>query len=605
MNLLHQFILITSNCSKIMKNIFLLTIAFLMNALWLKAQTPCPNLVINGDFEVPNASFAYGLPFNAGCVFNTYAITTNFNLKCAAFPSFSARTNPGTGKFLVVQGGSAVNVWSTNVTVTPNTPYTFSFWVSGTTPYPTSLAMVVGGSNVPLSITVPSVSNWVQYTYSGTTPVGITNLPIAIRQLSSGEAYSYGIDDIAFSSCSPEPPCVSCVGNVSSPNLVANGSFTNGNDGSFTSGLTYSTGCATGNYGVTTSFNTFCSLWTTPTTANSAPNFLVLDGLDNGNIPTVLWKAPVSLTTATDYCFSFKWALAFADFRQNFPVSIEILNSAGAVVGTIGTQTIANNLNWTNANFTWNSMTLPSGNYFVAISQQTGSIYRDWGIDDICFTKKQLACDAAFTSAAVGSCGNYQFTNTSMPTTGLTYAWLFGDTPSGTNNTSTLQNPTHQFTTCGTYNVRLIITGTGCQDTAFRTVTVVDNTPPVITCPANKSLTCVSDTTPSVSGVATATDNCPNVTISYADTLQAGNLLCEGVFRRTWKATDACGNRATCVQTINVFDNNPTCQSACDRRGKLLEAAHHAHKTSAVFIFDGVCNQCNCGNHTTADQNHK
>src|SRR5207248_1001830 len=48
---------------------------------------------------------------------------------------------------------------------------------------------------------------------------------------------------------------------------------------------------------------------------------------------------------------------------------------------------------------------------------------------------------------------------------------------------------------------------------------------------------------------ATATDNCDNApVISHSDQAIANGI------QRTWKATDACGNEATCVQTITFTD---------------------------------------------------
>ncbi|MCX6271777.1 MAG: PKD domain-containing protein, partial [Bacteroidetes bacterium] len=73
-----------------------------------------------------------------------------------------------------------------------------------------------------------------------------------------------------------------------------------------------------------------------------------------------------------------------------------------------------------------------------------------------------------------------QFTNTSTSGGGLTISgwhWNFGDVGSGTNNTSTLQNPTHTFSIPGVYAVCLIITaensnGLFCADTICRNVAV-------------------------------------------------------------------------------------------------------------------------------------
>src|SRR5207237_868391 len=58
-----------------------------------------------------------------------------------------------------------------------------------------------------------------------------------------------------------------------------------------------------------------------------------------------------------------------------------------------------------------------------------------------------------------------------------------------------------------------------------------------------------------VTGVATATDTCSSVSIGYSDVTNSG---CGGTYTilRTWTATDACTNSASCVQTITVHDTN-------------------------------------------------
>ena len=53
------------------------------------------------------------------------------------------------------------------------------------------------------------------------------------------------------------------------------------------------------------------------------------------------------------------------------------------------------------------------------------------------------------------------------------WAWNFDDPPSGMSNNSTAQNPTHSFTSAGTYDVQLIVTNVnGCKDTVVIAVTV-------------------------------------------------------------------------------------------------------------------------------------
>ncbi|HTA82715.1 MAG TPA: PKD domain-containing protein, partial [Bacteroidia bacterium] len=78
-----------------------------------------------------------------------------------------------------------------------------------------------------------------------------------------------------------------------------------------------------------------------------------------------------------------------------------------------------------------------------------------------------------FTAPPVCSDQAMVFTNTSIPATGATYAWNFGD-----GSTSSSASPTHQYAACGTYNVMLTVTsGTNCvHDT---TITVTINPVPV------------------------------------------------------------------------------------------------------------------------------
>lgn len=76
----------------------------------------------------------------------------------------------------------------------------------------------------------------------------------------------------------------------------------------------------------------------------------------------------------------------------------------------------------------------------------------------------------AFTANNTSSCNApFQVTFTNGSTNGTSYQWSFGD-----GNTSTATNPTHTYTTSGTYNVRLITTGAnGCKDTLTKNAYIV------------------------------------------------------------------------------------------------------------------------------------
>jgi hypothetical protein len=85
-----------------------------------------------------------------------------------------------------------------------------------------------------------------------------------------------------------------------------------------------------------------------------------------------------------------------------------------------------------------------------------------------------------------------------------------------------------------------------------QTITINDDTPPVITCPDNVAVHCTDPTDPSFTGTATATDNCSAVlAITYSDDQVENTIL------RTWTATDDCDNIDQCVQTIIIEGTMP------------------------------------------------
>lgn len=84
------------------------------------------------------------------------------------------------------------------------------------------------------------------------------------------------------------------------------------------------------------------------------------------------------------------------------------------------------------------------------------------------------AADFNVTSVCVNQVASFQNTSSQFPGNNITTrAWNFGDPASGANNTSTLNNPTHTFSTPGSYNVRLIIQSqNGCPDTMIKQLNV-------------------------------------------------------------------------------------------------------------------------------------
>jgi len=96
----------------------------------------------------------------------------------------------------------------------------------------------------------------------------------------------------------------------------------------------------------------------------------------------------------------------------------------------------------------------------------------------------------------------------------------------------------------------------GNTDTCEQIITVVDDTPPVITPPSDATVECDADLSPASLDFATAADNCdPSPAVDWSDnTTGLNGCNGTGTLLRTWTATDACGNSSTHVQTITVQD---------------------------------------------------
>jgi hypothetical protein len=102
----------------------------------------------------------------------------------------------------------------------------------------------------------------------------------------------------------------------------------------------------------------------------------------------------------------------------------------------------------------------------------------------------------------------------------------------------------------------------GNTTTVSTSFNVVDNTPPTFTFvpPAVTANTgpgatsCSAIVTDAQLGTATATDNCPGVTVTRSP---SGNTFPVGPTTVTWTATDASGNTTTASQTVTVNDNTP------------------------------------------------
>ena len=97
----------------------------------------------------------------------------------------------------------------------------------------------------------------------------------------------------------------------------------------------------------------------------------------------------------------------------------------------------------------------------------------------------------------------------------------------------------------------------GNSSSRTQTITVNDNTAPVITSiPADVSLQCASAVPAPDDAAVVATDNCDGaIVITHSDQTIPGSCANKFVIKRTYTATDICGNSSSQIQTITVNDN--------------------------------------------------
>ena len=111
----------------------------------------------------------------------------------------------------------------------------------------------------------------------------------------------------------------------------------------------------------------------------------------------------------------------------------------------------------------------------------------------------------------------------------------------------------------GANTVTLTVTNSnGFSSTCAATVTVTDNIDPVITCPADIT---VSNTTGFCSAVVsytvTSSDNCVGETISQTAGIASGGVFLVGTTTNTFLVTDTSGNTTTCSFDVTVNDTEP------------------------------------------------
>jgi len=180
---------------------------------------------------------------------------------------------------------------------------------------------------------------------------------------------------------------------------------------------------------------------------------------------------------------------------------------------------------------TSNLNNLPAGTYTYTVNDAFCRTYTGTATVSATPVSTFSASNGGNDILANGVCANVaaQFTDNSTSSAGTitTWDWNFGD--GGTDNS---QNPSHTFTTAGTYNVRLItITDEGCTDTV--TVPVTVHPLPVAS--------------------FTATDECLNVATVFTDasTVSSGTIV-------TWDWDFGDSNTSAVQSPTNTYSTDGT-----------------------------------------------
>jgi len=177
------------------------------------------------------------------------------------------------------------------------------------------------------------------------------------------------------------------VGAQTSPNLVINGDFENGNTG-FTTGYTIGDVSNLGGYAIgvnpSTAPGAFGDWCICGDHTSGTGKMMIVNGATDATLP--VWEETVAVTPSTEYTFSY-WGAEVDHDSSSLP-HLE-LKINGAVIGssTFPEFSPDNGGQWQNYKFTWKSGTSKSAD-LVLIDLNSDASWNDFALDDISFTAR-------------------------------------------------------------------------------------------------------------------------------------------------------------------------------------------------------------------------
>jgi hypothetical protein len=172
----------------------------------------------------------------------------------------------------------------------------------------------------------------------------------------------------------------------------------------------------------------------------------------------------------------------------------------------------------------------------------------------------------------------------------LTYTWSAPGVTFSDNHSAT---PTGNFPK-GTTTVTLLVDDGFATDTDTMQVTVVDTTPPTISCPANVAAECTGDLgvdadDPQLAAFfagVSATDVCDS---TPAITNDAPSFFPVGVTVVTFTATDDDGNPSSCQRTVTVVDTQAPVINVTLNQTSMWPPNHKLVEFNAAVVVTDVC----------------
>ncbi|MCB0518400.1 MAG: HYR domain-containing protein [Lewinellaceae bacterium] len=289
-------------------------------------------------------------------------------------------------------------------------------------------------------------------------------------------------------------------------------------------------------------------------------------GSSIGNLPAAIYSVTV---TGADGCF----AVEEIEITEPAALAVNILNQTnlecpGEMTGvvSVGAEggTPVYTFSWPSGSNNPTQSNLPAGTYEVTVSDQNDCVTTlaiEIGIDPDTEPPQVLAQGIIVNLDADGIAS-------------VTPEMLDGGSTDNCGIVAlTMDISDFDCSNIGINDVVLSATDlAGNTSTANATVTVLDNIPPIITCPENISITVdVCETTVNYDE-PTAIDNCQNTNVFILSGPISGATFPNGTTEVTWGADDNHGNTVFCTFTVTVLSDfaatasftEPTCSGASD-----------------------------------------